>query len=336
MKTQNNSSEDIASILGSLPLFANLGPEELAIVAKYTARRRLPAGELLFREGGRSSSMYIIEDGEVVLSRGEGEDHADVAGFIKGESFGELSLFRDSRHSVSAMAVRDTSLLYFPGDDVTLEEISDRHPGICAEILYHFISILDGRIRDVNGLIAERTPWLNELRGKLYTDRLTGLLNRTYLESEVAAAPHTLPLPVSVLMIKPDDFKYVNDSFGHDAGDAALIRIARLLGEKISPGFTAARYRGDEFTVIMPAVALEEALGNAEDIARMLYNMDISDILGGERFNMRVSMGISAFSGKSVDENGFIKKAHELMHAARKAGGARIHTDYITEFIQYE
>jgi diguanylate cyclase (GGDEF)-like protein len=108
-----------------------------------------------------------------------------------------------------------------------------------------------------------------------FTDALTGLLNRAGLYRELEAAiarRHGSDMPLGVMLLDLNEFKAVNDNFGHAAGDAALREVARRLQDFCLPGWLCGRLGGDEFAVVCPGIG-EETLADAAQ--------RLSSILGG-------------------------------------------------------
>ncbi|MEG9437198.1 GGDEF domain-containing protein [Edaphobacter sp. HDX4] len=136
--------------------------------------------------------------------------------------------------------------------------------------------------------------WLTaaRLRGRLeaqaITDPLTGALNRRGIE--IAAGKRILLCkrdhqPLSAIVVDLDDFKRVNDTFGHHCGDATLITIAACLRNGIRPGDLLARIGGDEFAILLPNTPLSEAI---EIIECLRHSVKHTEIVHGS-FHTRVS-----------------------------------------------
>jgi len=100
-------------------------------------------------------------------------------------------------------------------------------------------------------------------------DPLTGLANRRSLDAvlitRIAEAERT-GQPVTCLMIDVDHFKQFNDDFGHDAGDAVLREVGRVLRSATRNDGLAFRYGGEEFLLLLPGVSKEQAVARAEDV----------------------------------------------------------------------
>ena len=177
------------------------------------------------------------------------------------------------------------------------------------------------------------------------TDALTGLLNRyglqRALQRELAEAREA-NLPLSCLLIDVDFFKQVNDTYGHAAGDTALMQIARLLLESVRHPAersdeareaerragaatprpdVVCRYGGEEFLVLAPGTALDGALALAEKIRLSAAARLFGD---GERvFELSVSVGASQLlPGESG--NDMIARADEALYQAKQSGRNRV------------
>ncbi|MDO9060123.1 MAG: GGDEF domain-containing protein, partial [Bradyrhizobium sp.] len=120
-------------------------------------------------------------------------------------------------------------------------------------------------------------------------------------------------IPVGLLMIDADHFKVYNDTFGHQAGDEALIGVAICISDSVRrAGDCAARYGGEEFAVLLPALSAEEALAVAETIRLKVEQW--SD-------HTTVSIGVASLTpGVSQDWSELVGAADKALYAA-KAGG---------------
>ena len=146
------------------------------------------------------------------------------------------------------------------------------------------------------------------------TDALTGLLNRggLYRELEAAVANRSdTATSLGVLMLDLNDFKAVNDSFGHAAGDATLCEVARRLRDFCVPGWICGRLGGDEFAVICPDVSAQSLVDTAERLSNIL-----SGVPGGER-TVSASVGWAcAEPGQAPDE--IIALADAKMYSTKR------------------
>ncbi len=161
-----------------------------------------------------------------------------------------------------------------------------------------------------------------ELDHKAHHDTLTGLANRALFGSDLASAVSAFELtgePFATLFLDLDDFKTVNDSLGHDAGDALLISIAERLRRCVTPQDTIARLGGDEFAIVATAV---DGVKQAEALAAsILAILDEPVTVAGHLLSVSASIGI-AMGRAGADVVEILKSADVAMYNA-KAGGKR-------------
>jgi diguanylate cyclase (GGDEF)-like protein/PAS domain S-box-containing protein len=155
-------------------------------------------------------------------------------------------------------------------------------------------------------------------------DPLTGLANRVLFREQVEralAAIRRRRAKVAVLFLDVDDFKVVNDSLGHHAGDRLLIEVARRLQATIRPTDIAARQGGDEFTILLERIrSVDEATVTAERIARELSRPIVLD---GRSIVVAVSIGIAYADTRDLDADDMLAHADTAMYEAKGAGRGR-------------
>jgi c-di-GMP-specific phosphodiesterase len=153
-----------------------------------------------------------------------------------------------------------------------------------------------------------------------YYDTLTGLPNRTLLGGEIdqcIARAANENRPMAVLFLDVDNFKDVNDTLGHSAGDALLVEIARRLQRQLRVGDIVSRLGGDEFVVILN----DCESGNASAVAdRILAALAQPIELDGMALPVSASIGISLFPEDGRDREALLKHADTAMYEAKSAG----------------
>jgi len=308
-------------LLRKVELFSTLKNEELGIVARYSDYYSYKSGEIIFREGKHDEELYIIRDGEVLITRHRnGNRDVDLARFISGECFGEMNLFDSALRNTVARAERDTILLVFPMKGVKFQEIIHEHPDVFAHILHKIIAGIARRIRTANRLICEKEPWIQNLKTQIMRDELTGLHNRAYLEERLHKLFSAGGNKTSVLILKPDQFKRINDEYGHEAGDRVLRLIADTLNSFVSKDDVLIRFQGDEFLVVLPHTDRSVVCAIAEQYREGIREMDLSEIVK-EYFRFTVSIGVAAHNGQAGHSERTINAAMEAMLRAREIGG---------------
>ncbi|MCM8599957.1 MAG: diguanylate cyclase [Candidatus Accumulibacter sp.] len=180
------------------------------------------------------------------------------------------------------------------------------------------------RVREADRKVSELQAELDRASALVRHDQLTGALNRRGLEEafdkEVARAQrHHSTLCVAMLDI--DNFKRLNDSLGHDAGDAALIHLATVIRETMRPQDTVARFGGEEFIIILPDTSLEDArkaiVRLQRELTRRIFLHD------NNRQLITFSAGVSELRPGDTQAS-ISKRADEAMYAAKQAGKNRV------------
>jgi diguanylate cyclase (GGDEF)-like protein len=162
-----------------------------------------------------------------------------------------------------------------------------------------------------------------ELAYQAYHDSLTGLANRALFGEHVADALATARgtgINVAVLFIDLDDFKTVNDTMGHAAGDALLQEVSRRIAASVGPDDTAARLGGDEFAVLLPRA--EHELDPRIVAERILVQLADPIVLDGQPVVMQASIGIAAQDG-SLSAAELMQHADVAMYTAKRNGKGR-------------
>jgi len=156
-------------------------------------------------------------------------------------------------------------------------------------------------------------------------DRLTGIRNRESLLGTLAtevdrAMRHSKPL--SVAFIDIDRFKPINDTYGHNSGDAVLRQVADLIGGSIRVSDAFGRYGGEEFMLILPETLPEEAMGLAEEL-RCLIMEEPLVIAGGQSIRVTISIGVAGGRGSELQLDRLVDQADAAMYAAKSLGRNR-------------
>jgi diguanylate cyclase (GGDEF)-like protein len=171
--------------------------------------------------------------------------------------------------------------------------------------------------------ITSRKQLEEQLRHQALHDPLTGLANRTLFADRVQHAldrSARTPKGVAVLFLDLDDFKMVNDSLGHAAGDALLIAVAERVSGALRPGDTPARLGGDEF-----AVLVEDVTDDAAQIvaARLLGLFTVPLDVEGKPVHTQVSIGIAEADALSSTPGDLLRNADLAMYMAKERGKGR-------------
>ena len=313
-----------SQLLKQVPIFTELSPQSLDSVARYCRYYTYGAGEVIFNNNSRGEELFIIKRGEVLITKRQNEGNRDIARFIAGETFGDLELFDEAPRTTKATAVTETVLLQFPGKGFLLEDLLRRHAGIFAPVLHSMLVIVARRIRDTNKLISQNAPWVQDLRRQLHTDKLTGLYNRTYLEEDFSELLSGYGEGTALIMLKPDRFKQINDRFGHERGDRVLRAMAQTLINTVGSEGWVARYRGDEFAVILPSAGIEASRNLAQGILESMALIDMEKLVGEAYDPITFSTGVTLYPGDAKTSMELIQSGFDLMFKAWESGGNRV------------
>lgn len=185
--------------------------------------------------------------------------------------------------------------------------------------------------RDIENehLLHEVHEMNSELHRLAYLDPLTGLANRRSFEETATRLLRRLPKgeALALMLIDMDDFKKINDTFGHAAGDRALIKLSNRIREKSRLAemvthvqLNAARIGGDEFIALYRldrSAAIEPLAARIRDALMAPMELD------GRRYQPSVSIGVAVAPDSGVDLDGLLRAADAAMYRAKKAGGGR-------------
>lgn len=180
------------------------------------------------------------------------------------------------------------------------------------------------RVRESEQRIHQLEKELEETSHLVRHDQLTGVLNRRGMEEifekEMARSQRHETL-MCVALLDIDNFKRLNDSLGHDAGDGALVHLAQVCREALRPQDTVARYGGEEFVIILPETNLEDAtvaLNRLQrDLTKRFFLHDNQKVL------ITFSAGVTEVQ-PGDDQAAILKRADEAMYQAKQSGKNRV------------
>jgi diguanylate cyclase (GGDEF)-like protein len=168
--------------------------------------------------------------------------------------------------------------------------------------------------------IVEESDFARVIEGNTH-DSLTALFNRPYFdqifEQHISLA-RRYNTDLSVLFLDVDDFKDINDTYGHRVGDETLQKIARVIQLEKRDSDIAARYGGEEFVLLMPHSENIHAFVLAERIRTHIEQMEMD--AGSEQYKVTISGGLASFPSNAHDSKGLLKKADSALYLAKGAG----------------
>ncbi|MCC6299627.1 MAG: diguanylate cyclase [Anaerolineales bacterium] len=177
---------------------------------------------------------------------------------------------------------------------------------------------LQTRINEIEGLQGQ-------LRDQSIRDALTGVYNRRYLdetlEREFERAKRE-DKPLTVAIIDLDDFKSVNDTFGHSVGDLTLQQIAKFFLVYTRKSDIVCRYGGEEFVVVMPGLDSEIALTRAAGWRKAIEELNIESPKGS--FQVTVSIGVAVYPHHAASLEALLRAADDALYSAKRDGKNRV------------
>jgi len=163
---------------------------------------------------------------------------------------------------------------------------------------------------------------LDELSQLVRTDPLTGIANYRYfvmsLEQEIERTQRTAQ-PTSLIMLDIDFFKKVNDEWGHEIGNQALVHVSRQILDTVRKLDITCRYGGEEFAIILPNTELSASIPVANRIRQQIADSPLK--IGAKQLRLTASLGIDTFlPGQSCTPDELVQRADHYLYQAKQQG----------------
>src|ERR1700749_260953 len=155
------------------------------------------------------------------------------------------------------------------------------------------------------------------------TDELTGLFNRRRFQEAMAIEverARRFQQSLGLVLLDIDDFKSVNDTYGHQQGDVVLREVARVLRESSREIDEPARYGGEELAVVLPGTDLEGAYNLADRVGTGIEALDLPLLGGMGSLRVAARLGAATLPGTADDMRGLFAAADEALYRAKRAG----------------
>ncbi|MBW3636697.1 MAG: EAL domain-containing protein [Armatimonadetes bacterium] len=329
----------VGSLRVEIPVESDGAPRLLAVCIDITARKL--AEEALRESEERLQRIFETAADAIVIADREGQitfanpAAARIFGLLREEITARS--IDDASWGYSALdgGVFDTSENPFYRVRATGEPVYEVQYGVAGAdgtpviVSVNAAPLLDAR-GSFSGMVAsvtdvtERRTLQERLRHQAFHDALTGLANRSLLRDRLEHAllrRNKGDNPVALLFIDLDNFKYINDSLGHAAGDELLMAIANRLRISLRGADTAARFGGDEFVVLLEDV---ESPHYAIQVAeRLLEALREPILLSGREVFTTPSIGIAFSTGDYDYPDEMLRHADAAMYEAKRRGKAR-------------
>jgi diguanylate cyclase (GGDEF)-like protein len=273
-------------------------------------------------------SHYPLEQAGVwadCVRLGEPVVHNDYQGLAEKKGYPEghihlirhasVPVFRDSQ-IVFILGVGNKGCDYDSGDILQLTFLGDQLQKILQR--KHAESDLKAVNEQLQTRLLEIESLQVQLRQQAMRDYLTGLFNRRYmeetLEREIARAKRE-STHLSLMILDGDNFKEINDTFGHQAGDEVLKKLADFLLEKYRAGDVICRYGGDEFVVVMPNASVDNARMRAKEWQESFGDKEIK--YKGKIISVAFSIGIATYPVHATTCEELLRSADQALYYSK-------------------
>jgi diguanylate cyclase (GGDEF)-like protein len=307
-------------------------PEDLEAIFRVASIRYYPAGATIFNLGDEGRDMFYIADGEVSLTLADGE----IKRVSQGQFFGEFAfILPNFRRTATAKAQTDCQLICLEQSvyDVLIQE----NPRLLCIFLHSTCAYLlaseqrlTASLTQKNHELERTLDYLRKTREELdykeimaQTDELTGLFNRRGLNAfmeKLTGQARTLGISLGLIMLDLDNFKKINDTWGHHYGDEVLQKVADILQTHTRHSDMVCRPGGDEFVILLPGLTAERGLTLSESIRKQIDEDFAEDSAG---IKLTGSLGLAFFEqGDSVAD--LLLRADRNLYLAKDQGRNRV------------
>ncbi len=178
-----------------------------------------------------------------------------------------------------------------------------------------------GQVAEQLGLALSNVKLRVSLRQQSIIDPLTQLYNRRYLDEimkrELARSSRS-GVPLSVLVLDLDHFKRINDTYGHEGGDAILRKVALTLRENIRSADVACRMGGEEMVVLLPECGIEDAIKRADALRLLIASGEV--LHDGQRIGATASIGVASYPAHGHNAQTLVHAADLALYEAKHGG----------------
>lgn len=186
------------------------------------------------------------------------------------------------------------------------------------------LKVMREQTQEAQYQIARLQSELDNASSQARHDTLTGVLNRKGLDDAMRreiATTQRKGTPLCIALLDVDNFKKINDTHGHDTGDAALVHLTTVTRDCIRPQDTLSRYGGEEFVILLPDTTLEQGVEAMSRLQRELTKRFF--LKGNEKLLITFSAGVAQLGLEEAGADA-VKRADEAMYLAKRSGKNRV------------
>ncbi len=316
---------DISEFLTEVAIFSDLTHHQRSILTDRLTAQELPEGQVLFAQGDPGDALYIVRSGsiEIAVQTGENEE-VPVATLDPGSFLGEMSIFDHAPRSATCRARESSTVLRLDEDDFSA--LITAEPTAAISIMYRMLAITAERLENTSVLLSEVVQWGEEARRRAFTDDLTGLYNRRFLDQNLddqIVRAEQEGAPLTVVMMDLDHFTAINDEYGHEVGDQLIAAVTPAITGAFRPTDILVRYGGDEFTFILPHTTPEETEPLCRALRQAVTEVPFLRDRGGSSTVVTCSQGIAAFPHHGRTATELREQADHALYLAKERGRNR-------------
>ena len=270
---------------------------------------------------------YLLESAEIIKNIDESKDNVHTNGYAESlfhNAYKEIAEKSLESYATTNANIEKLAILH----EETINECHDTHidlPNLTTkfnEIQEHMTE----EVQKANQIITQLTNQVKVLEEKSNLDALTKVFNRHALSSHLNKVCSNKELKYSfhMLILDIDDFKNINDTYGHIAGDKILIFIANILRKTLRDGDKVFRYGGEEFIIILNRIDDNLCKKITERLLNLIRKNKL--IYKGENLNVTMSIGTTKYIQTDTPDT-LIARADKALYAAKKNGKDQMFTE---------
>ena len=317
-------------VLVNSPLFSAMSELEFNAITAFMERRLVKNKEAIFQEGDQGEDMFILISGSLSASKRQSDGTQRwMFDISPGNFLGEMSIIANEPRSATISAKEDSELMVLQGID--FYRIVFEHPMIGIKMLNSIGNVQNGWLNQNSKYLRDLIQWGETARRRAITDELTGLYNRNFLEESIKDRFKIGAVgarKMSLVMMDLDKVHEINDRYGPAGGDKVIIAVAEILKSMGRPGDIAARLSGDEFAILLPDTAGDDAVTVAEKIREKVsvQTVRVTRLGSGEidEIQVKTSMGVSAAPTHADNVRDLEYTADMALRKAKEKGRNRV------------